>query len=111
MGGYKRFGILLCLGVGLFLGPLIGIPEAGAAGEALKVDTGDTAWVLTSTALVLAMTMPGLALFLGRDGSTQEYPGDDHAEHYRALSGQSDLDSCRVQSCLRSLSGRSQRKA
>ena len=65
MGGYKRFGILLCLGVGLFLGSLIGIPEAGAAGEALKVDTGDTAWVLTSTALVLAMTMPGLALFYG----------------------------------------------
>ena len=59
MGGYKRFGILLCLGVGLFLGSLIGIPEAGAAGEALKIDTGDTAWVLTSTALVLAMTMPG----------------------------------------------------
>src|SRR5438067_13487131 len=65
MGGYKRFGILLCLGVGLFLRPLIGIPEAGAAGEALKVDTGDTAWVLTSSALVLAMTMPGLALFYG----------------------------------------------
>src|SRR2546430_16385270 len=65
MGGYKRFGILLCLGVGLFLGPLIGIPEAGATGEALKIDTGDTAWVLTSSALVLAMTMPGLALFYG----------------------------------------------
>ena len=28
-----------------------------------KIDTGDTAWVLTSTALVLAMTAPGLALF------------------------------------------------
>ena len=65
MGGYKRFGILLCLGVGLCLGSLVGIPEAGAEGEVLKVDTGDTAWVLTSTALVLAMTMPGLALFYG----------------------------------------------
>ncbi len=31
----------------------------------LKVDSGDTAWVLTSSALVLAMTMPGLALFYG----------------------------------------------
>jgi Amt family ammonium transporter len=31
----------------------------------LKIDTGDTAWVLTSSALVLAMTMPGLALFYG----------------------------------------------
>jgi Amt family ammonium transporter len=29
------------------------------------VDTGDTAWVLTSTALVLFMTLPGLALFYG----------------------------------------------
>ena len=28
-----------------------------------KVDTGDTAWMLTSTALVLMMTVPGLALF------------------------------------------------
>jgi len=36
-----------------------------AASGGLKVDTGDTAWVLTSSALVLAMTMPGLALFYG----------------------------------------------
>ncbi len=37
-------------------------PAAAAAAEA-KVDTGDTAWMLTSTALVLMMTIPGLALF------------------------------------------------
>ena len=30
-----------------------------------KMDTGDTAWMLTSTALVLMMTIPGLALFYG----------------------------------------------
>ncbi len=29
------------------------------------IDTGDTAWMLTSTALVLFMTVPGLALFYG----------------------------------------------
>lgn len=29
------------------------------------IDSGDTAWVLTSTALVLFMTLPGLALFYG----------------------------------------------
>ncbi len=29
------------------------------------IDTGDTAWILTSTALVLMMTIPGLALFYG----------------------------------------------
>ncbi|CAN7398576.1 ammonium transporter [Phenylobacterium sp. LjRoot164] len=37
--------------------------EAPAAEPTL--DTGDTAWVLTSTALVLMMTIPGLALFYG----------------------------------------------
>ena len=31
--------------------------------EDAKVDAGDTAWMLTSTALVLLMTVPGLALF------------------------------------------------
>jgi Amt family ammonium transporter len=35
------------------------------APPAPKIDTGDTAWVLTSSALVLAMTAPGLALFYG----------------------------------------------
>ena len=30
-----------------------------------KLDSGDTAWMLTSTALVLMMTVPGLALFYG----------------------------------------------
>ena len=30
-----------------------------------SLDTGDTAWLLTSTALVLLMTLPGLALFYG----------------------------------------------
>ncbi|SPL70796.1 ammonium transporter [Acinetobacter stercoris] len=40
--------------------------EAATAPEAEpKLDTGDTAWILTSTALVLLMTIPGLALFYG----------------------------------------------
>ena len=34
-----------------------------AAAAAPKIDSGDTAWMLTSTALVLMMTIPGLALF------------------------------------------------
>ena len=29
------------------------------------IDSGDTAWVLTASALVLMMTLPGLALFYG----------------------------------------------
>ncbi len=39
--------------------------DGGSPAGALKVDTGDTAWVLASSALVLAMTVPGLALFYG----------------------------------------------
>jgi Amt family ammonium transporter len=39
-------------------------PVAPAAPAAPKIDTGDTAWMLTSAALVLLMT-PGLALFYG----------------------------------------------
>jgi Amt family ammonium transporter len=33
------------------------------ADDGPKIDTGDTAWMLTATALVLMMTVPGLALF------------------------------------------------
>ncbi len=41
-------------------------PAAAApAAEAPKQDSGNTAWMLTSTALVLLMTVPGLALFYG----------------------------------------------
>lgn len=43
------------------------LPETPAASPATapppKIDTGDTAWLLTSSALVLAMTAPGLAIF------------------------------------------------
>jgi Amt family ammonium transporter len=43
-------------------------PAAAAAAPAAPtpvLDTGNTAWMLTSTALVLMMTIPGLALFYG----------------------------------------------
>jgi Amt family ammonium transporter len=36
-----------------------------AVGGAQTLDSGDSAWLLTSTALVLFMTLPGLALFYG----------------------------------------------
>ena len=38
---------------------------APGAAWADGLDSGDTAWMLTSTALVLSMTIPGLALFYG----------------------------------------------
>src|SRR3954447_13326026 len=39
--------------------------DAAAAPPAPMINAGDTAWMLTSTALVLLMTIPGLALFYG----------------------------------------------
>jgi len=41
---------------------LLAIP---AAAHADTLDSGDTAWMITATALVLFMTIPGLALFYG----------------------------------------------
>ena len=48
----------------VFLGLSTNFTIAHAA-DAAAVDTGSTAWVLTATALVLFMTLPGLALFYG----------------------------------------------
>lgn len=45
-------------------GLLLMIPAVAFGGEGAVVDTGTTAWMLTSTALVLLM-VPGLALFYG----------------------------------------------
>jgi Amt family ammonium transporter len=41
--------------------PLLGLLPALAGAD--ELDSGDTAWMLTSTALVLMMTIPGLSLF------------------------------------------------
>ena len=43
--------------------PAEAAPAEEAAAEAPTLNSGDTAWMLTSTALVLLMTIPGLALF------------------------------------------------
>ena len=39
--------------------------SAWAADTTAVIDSGDTAWILVSTLLVLMMTIPGLALFYG----------------------------------------------
>jgi Amt family ammonium transporter len=51
------------LGATLFAAGRAWAEEAAAAPPA--IDTGDTAWVITASALVLMMTLPGLALFYG----------------------------------------------
>jgi ammonium transporter, Amt family len=43
--------------------PLLLAASPAFADELPKIDSGDTAWMLTSTALVLLMTIPGVALF------------------------------------------------
>ncbi len=58
--GTQRLGLALAA---LLAGSAFGAPAF--AQETPVADSGDTAWLLTSTALVLAMTVPGLALFYG----------------------------------------------
>jgi len=52
-------------GLALFAALPAWAQDAAAAAPAATVDKGDTAWMMTSTVLVLAMILPGLALFYG----------------------------------------------
>ncbi len=42
---------------------LVTLPERVFAADKARIDSGDTAWLLVATALVLMMNIPGLALF------------------------------------------------
>ena len=64
LGSPVPFLCRLSLLTPLFLGALAGSALAQGSG-AESPDSGDTAWVLVSTALVLFMTIPALALFYG----------------------------------------------
>jgi ammonium transporter, Amt family len=48
----------------IFIGVVL-LPSLGLAEETPVLSSGDTAWMLTATALVLFMTIPGLSLFYG----------------------------------------------
>ena len=48
--------------LGLLLCPFFAVAQTAVATPP-AVDTGDTAWIIAATALVLFMTLPGLALF------------------------------------------------
>ena len=54
---------LALIGAGL-LAPAVALAQTAPA-PAPALSAGDTAWMLTATALVLFMTLPGLALFYG----------------------------------------------
>ncbi|MBR2171884.1 ammonium transporter [Sphingopyxis sp.] len=53
------------VGLSLFAALPAWAQEAAAAAPEPVVDKGDTAWMMTSTVLVLLMILPGLALFYG----------------------------------------------
>ncbi len=59
----KSFALLA--GCAAALPALADGPAGPALAEAKVINSGDTAWMLVSTALVLFMTIPGLALFYG----------------------------------------------
>jgi Amt family ammonium transporter len=64
LGAFETGKTALMRFIGTFV-VLIALPAAAhAQGNAPKIDSGDTAWLLASAALVLLMT-PGLALFYG----------------------------------------------
>ena len=46
-------------------GALLPLLAGSAVAQDQALDTGDTAWMMTATALVLLMTIPGLAMFYG----------------------------------------------
>ena len=56
MGRFSVFGLL---GLAVFSA------KQAFAQETATIDSGDTTWILTSSAIVLMMTAPGLALFYG----------------------------------------------
>ena len=58
----KHYAASACAAAALYVGSTL--PSLAQA-AAPKLDSGDTAWMLTSMALVLMMTIPGLALFYG----------------------------------------------
>jgi ammonium transporter, Amt family len=57
---WKKLGTVAALAAGA---TLVGTSGAFAAAPVDPLNSGDTAWMITSSALVLLMTIPGLALF------------------------------------------------
>ncbi len=63
--------LVLLIGVAVLLAPALvsaeeaAAPAAAAPALAPKIDTGDTAWMIVATAMVMLMSLPGLALFYG----------------------------------------------
>ena len=74
---------------------------AMAQDEAPKLDSGNTAWMLTSSALVLMMTLPGPRALLRRPRPLEERALDLHAVHGVGGRRRPALDPGRLQPELR----------
>ena len=61
----SRYALLGLGALSLSLLVMLTLATLAWAEEAAVLDSGDTAWMITATALVLFMTLPGLALFYG----------------------------------------------
>ena len=62
----KILRLFVFLIVPLLLGTMLMAEEAAVTAEAVSaLSSGNTAWMITATVLVLFMTLPGLALFYG----------------------------------------------
>ena len=64
------------------------------------LDSGDTAWMLTATALVLMMTIPGLALFYGGMVRKKNVLATSDAGLFRLLPGDRAVDGRRLFDCF-----------
>jgi Amt family ammonium transporter len=72
--------VMMCIVLMALLSPALVLAEEPAAPTAvavaqtpaLRIDTGDTAWMIVATALVMLMSIPGLALFYGGLSKTKD---------------------------------------
>ena len=68
MTGFQRMRVRAGRAAGTAAGSLLGLAALATpawAEDASTIDSGDTTWLLVSSAIVLMMTAPGLALFYG----------------------------------------------
>ncbi len=61
----KVLSVFALLLMAAFLAVPAAMAEEAATAPAPTLDTGDTAWIIVATALVMLMSIPGLALFYG----------------------------------------------
>ena len=59
---------------------ILALPAVLLASDGSAINSGDTAWIITATALVLFMTLPGSSFILWRSCAFKELPFCPHAQ-------------------------------